>query len=156
MPISKKPRKRYRPSGPVSANRIKTFRYNADADAWLKLFPHQALEALRNGTANADMHNALVLRTVWGQRMVDDHLVDPDEARAVMALGVAAVRRVADRFDRVGKFGATGEELGHIGDALNLCDDLQGITTRREQEASLKAVLKISGKRFEIAASAIA
>ncbi len=150
MPKSKPPRKKYRPGGRVSANRIKTFRYNAEADLWLKLMPHQALEALRNGTADADLHNMLAVRTLWGARMVEDHLIDPEEARQVMALGLAAVESISARYDRLGRFGATGEELNHIGDALLLCDDLQDTTTRREQEISLKAVLHIHGERVEV------
>ncbi len=151
MPTSKKPRKKYRPpSGRVSANRIKTFRYNAEADLWLKLMPHQALDALRNGACDTALHNMLAVRTLWGARMVEDHLIDPDEARHVMALGLAAVESVGARYDRLGRFGATGEELNRIGDALNLCDDLQDTTTRREQEISLKAVLHIHGEHIEV------
>lgn len=150
MPKSKPPRKRYRSSGRVSANRIKVFRYNAEADLWLKLMPHQALEALRNGTADAGLHNMLVVRILWGARMVDDHLLDPEEARQIMSRGVAAVESVSARYDRLGRFGATGEELNHIGDALVLCDDLQDTTTRREQEISLKAVLHIHGEHVTI------
>lgn len=155
MPGKKKPRKKHRPAGRVSANRIKAFRYNSDADFWLKHMPHQALEALRNGTIDAAMHNMLVIRVLLGRQIVEDHLVDPGEARQIMAAGVAAVESVAARYDRLGRFGATGEELRQIGDALNLCDDLQDITTRREQEVSLAAVLRINGEHMEVKSHAV-
>lgn len=155
MPGNKKPRKKHKPAGRASANRIKAFRYNADASFWLKHMPHQALEALRTGKADADLHNMLVIRVLWGARIVEDHLADPGEARQIMAAGVAAVESVAARYDRLVRFGATGEELRQIGDALNLCDDLQDITTRREQESSLAAVLRINGKRTEVKSHAI-
>jgi hypothetical protein len=155
MPGNKKPRKKHRPAGRASANRIKAFRYNSDADFWLQHAPHQALESLRNGTADADLHNMLVLRVLLGRQIIEDHLVDPDEARQIMAAGVAAVESVAARHDRLGRFGATGEELRKIGDALNLCDDLQQATTRREQESSLKKVLHINGERTEVKSHAV-
>ena len=143
MPTSKKPRKKYQ-GRPAGASFIKAFRFNSEADFWLKNQPHQALESMRDGTATAQHMETLVLRIMWGARMVDDHLVDADDARSVVARGVSAVTSVADRYARVEKFGATGEEFGHLGDALNMIDDLQSVLTRREMESSLKAVINES------------
>ena len=143
MATNKKPRKKYRPQ-PVSANRIKAFRFNAEGDLWLKMHPHAALEAMRDGSANAQHMDTLVLRIMWGARMAKDHLVDADDARAILARGVSAVTSVADRYARLQKFGSTGEEFGHLGDALNVIDDMQNVLTRREMESSLQAVLKES------------
>lgn len=142
MPTSKKPRKKYRPK-PMGANPIKAFRFNADAEFWLKTHPHAALEAMRSGTATATDFDTVSLRVRWGAQMVEDHLVDPRPAREVMQAGVSALESVGDRFDRLGKVGATGEEFRNLGEALNLTDDLQSTLTRRELEQSLRPVLDV-------------
>ena len=151
MATNKKPRKKYRPRV-VSANHIKAFRFNAEGDLWLKMHPHAALEALRDGTASAQHMDTLVLRIMWGARMVEDHLVDADDARSVIARGVSAVTSVTDRYARLEKFGATGEEFGHLGDALNVIDDMQNVLTRREMESSLHAVIKESRCQVQVPA----
>ena len=51
---------------------------------------------------------------------------------------------IKDRFKRLGKWGASGEEFFKIGEALNLVDDMQKQTTRREQEDSLNSMTRLN------------
>lgn len=149
MPTSSKPRKKYWPRAPVSADRIKAFRFNADADYWLKSHPHQALESMRSGTATADDYNTVSLRIRWGDRMIEDHIIEA-EPREIMRQGIAALVSVGERFDRIGRFGLNGEEFRLLGDALNLADELQSTLTRREMKQSLRAVIGARDKQLRI------
>ena len=142
MPTSKKPRKKYQ-ARPAGADFIKAFRFNSEADFWLKNQPHQALESMRTGTATANDLDAVSLRVLWGAQMAEDHIVEA-EPKAIMRQGIAALDSVAARYDRIGRVGLAGEELRQLGEAITLTDDLQSTLTRREMEQSLKIVL---GKR---------
>ena len=141
MPTSSKPRKKYRPPAQrVTANQNKAFRYNAEAEMWLSMMPHTALEALRTGTATTDDYNTLAVRVFWGARMERDHF-QSDEHRPFLERGVAAIAAISERAARLGQFGASGAELADRGDALTMTDQMQKLATRREQAQSLEAVL---------------
>ena len=148
MPASKRPRKAYRPAvARTSANHNQAFRFNAGADLYLQMAPHQALEALHTGAASSDDHNTLAIRVFWAAQIARDHF-ESDEHIAVLDLGVRAVAAISDRYDRIGRFGATGPELLALGDALVIADQMQKLATRRELEASFAKVL--AGTKFKL------
>ena len=149
MATNKRPRKKYRPlTGRLTINQNKMFRFDAGSDAWMKTAPHEALDSIKRGDATARHFDTLVLRLHWGQRMERDHF-ESDEARESMDAAVRAVTSVAERHTRTGVFGATGEELRQMGEALVLIDEMQTQATRKELEASLMAVINRSNAELK-------
>ena len=137
-------RSKYRPK-PVPAL-PKIFRHNKESDIALQLVPHQELEKFKTGEADPVTWNTVCFRLNWGYVMSGDHF-DSVEALELMEQSLKAIRSVKDRHDRTGKWGTTGEEFNIIGQALNLTDDMQMNTTRRQQEDSLNTLLRLNELR---------
>lgn len=138
MPSNKKPRKPYRPKY-VEGTLPITIRHSQSADTGLQLVPHTELDKLRDGTADKYTVNTLAFRLNWGYVMAGE-VFDTPEARAITERGLAAIRSVKDRFNRLGKYGANGEEFAAMGDALNITNDMQLKATRREQRDAVRLV----------------
>jgi hypothetical protein len=103
------------------------------------------LAKLRDGTADEGTWHTLVCRLDWGCFMSIDHFENIEANDAIHA-ALNSMRSIKDRFDRLGKWGMSGEEFVSIGAALNLVDDMQSQTTRREQEASFDAMMKLNNQ----------
>lgn len=142
MPKSSKPKRAYRPKYQPGQLPV-TIRHSAKADTMLQMVPHEELEKLRQGEADEFTVNTLAFRLNWGYVMAGE-VFDNPEVRAVMETGLAAIRGVKERVDRLGKYGATGEEFRALGEALNFTDEMQKKATRREQHEALTAVYKIN------------
>ena len=134
-------RSKYRPK-PVPAL-PKIFRHSKESDTALQLVPHQELEKFKSGDADEYTWNTVCFRLNWGYVMSGDHF-DSVEARELMEQALAAIRSVKTRHERTSKWGTTGEEFNIIGHALNLTDDMQMNTTRRQQEDSLNTLLRLN------------
>jgi hypothetical protein len=124
----------------------KIFRHNKESDIALQLVPHQELEKFKTGEADPVTWNTVCFRLNWGYVMSGDHF-DSVEARELMEQSLKAIRSVKDRHDRTSKWGTTGEEFNIIGQALNLTDEMQMNTTRRQQEDSLNTLLRLNELR---------
>jgi hypothetical protein len=141
-------RSKYRPKPlPVLA---KIFRHNKEAEVDLQFIPHMELQKFKTGDADEYTWNTVCFRLNWGYVMSGDHF-DSVEARELMEQSLAAIKSVKARHERTNKWGTTGEEFNVIGQALNLTDEMQLNTTRRQQEDSLNTLfrlneLKIGGK----------
>lgn len=143
MPASKKPRKQYRPKVPAGFTQLPaTFRYSTENETKLQLIPHAELEKFRRGLADESSWHTLACRLNWGYVMSEDF--NEPEAMATMERGLEALRAVQDRHQRLGRWGTAGDEFAHIGDALNMTDEMQKRTTRKEQHIALSKVLKIN------------
>lgn len=142
MPKSKKPKKAYKPKY-QSGQLPMTLRHTDESDLLLQMIPHDELEKLRNGEADEYTANTLAFRLNWGYVMSGE-VYDNPEVRSAMEAGLAAIRSVNERFSRLGKYGATGEEFGLIGEALNWTDAMQKSSTRREQRDALRSVYLIN------------
>jgi hypothetical protein len=105
--------------------------------------PHDELEKFRNGTADQYTVNTLAFRLNWGYVMAGEHF-DTPEARTAMIEGLTAIRSVKARLERTGQYGASQLEFQAIGVALGLTDEMQKMSTRREQRDSLRAVYLIN------------
>ena len=134
-------RSKYRPK-PVRAL-PKIFRHDKESEVALQLIPHQELEKFKTGEADEYTWNTVCFRLNWGYVMSGDHF-DSAEARELMEKSLAAIKSVKDRHDRTSKWGTTGEEFNIIGQALNLTDDMQLNTTRRQQDESLNTLLRLN------------
>lgn len=142
MPKSKKPRKKYRPRY-VEGQLPITIRHSAASDMMLQMIPQSELEKLRDGTADEFVVNNLKFRLNWGHVMSNE-CFDTPEARAVTLAGIDAIREVEARYARLGKWGCTMPEFAAMGDALNLTDEMQAQTTRRQQRDAAYVTLAVS------------
>lgn len=144
MPANKKPRKKYRPKfSPGQIVLPKNIRYSQSNELMLQLIPHQELERLRDGTADEGTWHTLTMRLDWGLFMAIDHFED-DVAKTAIREGLEALLSIKDRNAKLSKWGASGSEFKAIGLALNLTDEMQSKTTRREQDDSLQAMLRLN------------
>ena len=142
MPKSKKPRKAYRRKY-VDGQLPVTIRHSHAGDTMLKMIPHSDLEKLRDGTADDYAVNTLVFRLNWGYVMAGEYF-DTPEARACTEAGLAAIRSIKERHERLGKWGCTGPEFAAMGEALNLTDQMQAQTTRRQQRDAAYITMAVS------------
>ena len=142
MPKSSKPKKAYRPKYPKGQLPI-VFRHSNEADLSLKVVPKKDLEKLRLGEADEITINTLAFRLNWGYIMAGE-IFDNPEVRKGMEMGLEAIRHIKDRFKRLGKYGANGAEFAALGEALNLTDEMQKSSTRREQQQCLDALYLIN------------
>ena len=146
MPTNKKPRKKYRPKEiPLLP---KVFRQTPEVDRMLKMIPQQELQSLRDNTADKGTWNTLTCRLDWGLFMAIDHFDNIDANDAIID-ALDSMRSIKARYERIGKWGMTGEEFLNIGAALNLVDDMQTQTTRREQEDSFDAMMKLNKQKLK-------
>lgn len=144
MPTSKKPRKKYTGKYRLIPGATPVvFGTKAGDDSILKLTPHVELDRFRDGTADGAAYNTLAERVGWGYVMAGEVFDNPD-AREVTVKGLNAIRSIFDRKQRTGKYGITQEEYTLIGDALNMTDELQSNSTRREQRDTLRALYIIN------------
>lgn len=147
MPSSKKPRKAYRPKYAPGTMPV-VFRHDTDSEINLQLVPHDELEKFRRGVADEFSLNTLIFRLNWGYVMAGEIFATP-EVRHTMERGLDAIRAVKARFERTGKYGATGEEFGLLGDALNAADEMQKTATRREQRDTMEIVKMLNAAIYK-------
>ena len=144
MATNKKPRKKYKPKFPQGKIVLPSLiRYSAADDFKLKIVPHQELERFREGTADESAWHTLTMRLDWGLFMAIDHFKDEGAKHAIHE-ALEAVLSIKERKSKMAKWGSTGQEFHAIGLALNLIDEMQDNTTRREQHDSLKAMLRLN------------
>lgn len=142
MPKSKKPKKAYRKKYPEGQLPI-VFRHSNESDLSLKVIPKKDLEKLRIGEADEYTINTLAFRLNWGYVMAGE-IFDTPEARSIMEKSLEALRSVKERREKTGKYGVTGDEFFAMGDALNMTDEMQAGSTRREQQKCLDALYLIN------------
>ena len=131
MPKSKKPRKAYRRrnvEGPVLPV---VFRFSAKAELDLQTIPHVELDAMMRGEGTEYSLGAVNFRINCGYVLAGEAFED-EQLRVDMEAGLAAIRAVIDRWRENGRIGCTGEQYRAIGQALNICDEMQKVSTRRE------------------------
>ena len=136
-----KKRSKYRPKPVLALPKI--FRHSKEAEVDLQFIPHMELQKFKTGDADEYTWNTVCFRLNWGYVMSGDHF-DSVEARELMEQSLAAIKSVKARHERTNKWGTSGEEFNVIGQALNLTDEMQLNTTRRQQEDSLNTLLRLN------------
>ena len=146
--MSKKRRKPGRPARETSAL-PSVFRHSGSADTDLKLIPHAMLDKMLHGEGNEECWHTIVFRLNCGCAIANKSFAHQPEAQDEMEKALAAICEVGKRFKRTGKFGCTGDEFKAIGAGLNLADELQASTTRREQRDAYRFVYASVGGNTE-------
>lgn len=111
-----------------------TIRMAKDHELNLQLVPHGHLAAMADGRGDEDAYCTVVFRTLVGHSLVE--LADESGKEALLKVFLPALDSaiaVGERYKRLGKFGLNGDELTSLKAGLNLTDDLQAASTRREQ-----------------------
>lgn len=146
MAGNKKPKKKYRPKFPMGQIMLpKNIRYGHKEELALMMIPHQELERFRDGTADEPAWHGITCRLDWGAFMAVDHF-NNIEANDLIRDALDAMVAIKHRHDKVGKWGASGDEFFKIGEGLNIVDEMQKNTTRREQDDSMQAMLALNAK----------
>lgn len=109
----------------------------------MKLIPHQELDRLRTGDGNEVSWNTIVCRLNIGGVMSVKQNFSEDPTPTIRA-ALNAMVALQERREKTGRYVATGDELRAIGEGLNLVDDMQDATTRREQRDALRIVMATS------------
>lgn len=141
MAGNKKPRKahagRARWKGlPIS------IRFDSACERDLQLYPHAELSKLRDGVATAEAWHTIVARLNVGQVTAHRHFTN--EAQKACRTALDSMVCVRERHARVGKWGISGDEFATVGAALNLTDDMQLNSTRRELAGVMNHVNEVA------------
>ena len=147
--MAKKRRKPGRPARETRALPV-MFRRSGAADTTLKLTPHAMLAKVMAGEGDEECWNTLVFRLNCGNAIANQSFAHQPEVQDEMERGIVAICEVGKRYKRTGKLGCTGDEFRAIGAALNLADDLQANTTRREQRDAYRWVYSQVGGMSEM------
>lgn len=110
-------------------------RNSADEELNLALIPHGHLKALADGQGAENEYLTVAFRIMVGASLIA--FADEDAKkmleREIFLPALNSLIAVGERYGRLGKFGCSGDELTSLKQALNLTDDLQKVTTRRQQ-----------------------
>ncbi|NSX18133.1 hypothetical protein HTY52_28935 [Cupriavidus taiwanensis] len=147
--MSKKRRKPGRPARETGAL-PSVFRHSGNADTDLQLIPHSMLAKILAGEGNEECWHTIVFRLNCANAIANKSFAHQPEVQDEMEKALAAICEVGKRFKRTGKFGCTGDEFKVIGAGLNLADDLQVQTTRREQRDAYRWVYGQVGGNTEM------
>jgi hypothetical protein len=90
---------------------------------------------MAEGRGDEGAFNTVTFRTLVGAALLG--FADDDDKKKleteIFRPAIASLISVGERYQRLGKFGLNGDELKSLKEALNLTDDLQAVTTRRQQ-----------------------
>lgn len=141
MPKSKAPRKKMpgRKFNPATHATVPgVFAASPSRARWVKLVPHARLDSIAEGIGTRYDLEVIKGRLNLGYVLVTAHFETP-EATATMLSGLDVLRGIDARAEEFPRFIDPGE-YQLLGDALNLTDELQDLTTRKEQAAALQLV----------------
>ncbi|GAQ30273.1 hypothetical protein SAMD00023378_3956 [Ralstonia sp. NT80] len=116
------------------------FRFSRDDDINLQIRAHAALQHVSTGNADEKDWHTISDRVNVGLALSRQAFPDRTDVHELMDQAVLAVVSLGKRYRAVGRMVATGHELTVIGDALQLIDEMQKETTRRQQRAATLAV----------------
>lgn len=135
MPSNKKPRKK----STIKPRAIPiTIRHNEEAERALQLAPHAELLKLREGIGDEEGWHTLVARLNVGVIAAwQNNLPNEDIKR-----GLDALLKIHARFDKLGKWGVSGNDLAEIGEALVQTDNLQLSLTRKQFALAIRYVFE--------------
>lgn len=105
------------------------FRFSPADGRKLKVWPHLALAALLTGQADDGQVNDIAARLGLAYVQASDRY--PEDIDAHKA-GQEALRAIRARHERTSQWGISGDESRAIGKCLNLADEYQDASTRKQ------------------------
>ena len=114
-----------------------TIRFNAEDERNLQIFAHAEFLKLKEGVSTDETWHVIVCRLNIGMVLAMSHF---EAAAHSLRQGLDAMVSVKDRYARVSKWGISDSESQYVGQALNLTDEMQKQSTRRELRNSIKTV----------------
>lgn len=120
-----------------------TIRFSNDDSNTLKNLPHADLFKLRNQINDESAIHCIIVRLNQASVLVNGLFADGAEIIAEGLRGIAEVKR---RYELMGRVGMSDNEYESIRVALNLADQIQDKTTRREQRDALKYVYQVAAQ----------
>ncbi|WP_144106854.1 hypothetical protein [Paraburkholderia sp. BCC1886] len=120
------------------------FRHSANDDLKLKLIPHQHLQAIFDRRGTKAEFASVAFRVIVGACLAV-YADDQETLDVVYKAAIDSLIAVGERYQRVETFGLNGDEMRQLKDALNLTDEVQELTTRRQQVDMYKAAYQFVG-----------
>lgn len=121
-------------------------RHTPDQELNLKLIPHGHLQAIVDGRGTEEEFLTVAFRIMVGGSLTVFADTEGEKAlEGTFTEAVKALVSVGERYERLGKFGCNGDELKALKDALNLTDDLQEVTTKRQQADMYEQCMRFVG-----------
>ena len=139
MPGNTKRRKPGRPAREIGKLPV-TLRQRFDSDTHLKLVPLEHLDKILRGDGDNEAFCTLAYRLLVGEGLARAHFDHQPEAMTTMNDAKRALHAVGTRYHKTGRVGFTGDEYRALSPAINLIDDMQNLTTRRQQREAYRAV----------------
>lgn len=134
---------RPRPKRPVKMPIL--FRGNTEDETALMTVPHAYFDNIVNGKGDVEMYLTLVYRVFVGLALTK-FITENQKAERVVKAALGSLWFTGERILKKHKVGFSGNEMQNIKAALVLIDDLQAITTRKEQRDSYADVgFKVGG-----------
>jgi hypothetical protein len=140
MGKNKSPRKSYKQKPVVLPM---PYRFNRDGEIDLQLIPHLEFQKLKLMCADDETWNTLAARVNVGYVLANSYAGDKQKTACSLALDALVL--IKNRHYEIGKFWSSGDELEAIGEALNLTDDMQKASTRRDLRDALEHVYEVAG-----------
>lgn len=135
MPSNKKPRKK----STIKPRSIPiTIRHSEEAETALQLAPHAELLKFREGIGDEQGWHTLVARLNVGLVAAWQNNQPNEDIKK----GLDALLKIHARFDRLGKWGVSGNDLAEIGEALVHTDNLQLSLTRKQFALAIRYVFE--------------
>ncbi|MFP3645200.1 hypothetical protein [Paraburkholderia sp. SIMBA_054] len=110
------------------------FRHTASQELELKIIPHAHLQAVIDGRGGENEFLTVVYRVMVGGSLTS--YADEEGERALEGIFTAALNaliNIGERYEQLQKFSCLGDEIYPVKEALNMTDDLQALTTRKQQ-----------------------
>lgn len=126
-------------------------RFGQEAEIKLQLTPHQHLVKMRDGTATRVSWEMLKYRLNVGVLLAAELHKSNVELQDALTDAVVALSSIGRRYARLEKFGCSGDESRAIGRGLDLVDELQKVSTRRQQRKASQIAMDLSRGRAPIA-----
>jgi hypothetical protein len=121
-----------------------TIRHSEKHARILKLQPYICLETFVTRNSKVYDWNTVCTRLNVGFNLSVNH--DLEEAIPVLKDGLETVLKINERFRRTGTWRADDREIAVMRQGLTLTDDIQDITTRREQLEAFKEVVVLMNR----------
>lgn len=139
----------HKPSTLHSTKLLPLQRFSPKDETDLQLLPHVELERFRIGDGTTNGWNTMSFRLNWARVLIRDTFSENWEAAGTIVAGLDSLGAIAARWQRTGKWGATGTEFRHLGAALNLMDTMQVQCTRMELRDAARTMLEENRKAYK-------